>query len=92
MKHQQILRRIPAINDTKIQYISAGNTKIYKVTDIDFCNLNIKAIQADLSTVDISENELWDISDFEEFHIRLINKKDEIDIIDMEKWRQEHGL
>ena len=61
------------INDTKIQYISVANTKIYKVTDIDFCNLTIEAIQTDLSIADVPESELFPIEEFGEFRIRLCN-------------------
>ena len=41
---------------------------------------------------DVEESELWDISYFADFHIKLVNKKDKAEIIDMEKWIREHGL
>lgn len=47
--------------------------KIYKVTDIDFCNLTIEAIETDLSIADIPENELFPIEEFGEFRIRMCN-------------------
>lgn len=67
------LRRTQAINDTKIQYISVTDSKIYKVTDIDFCNLAIEATQADLSIADVPENEVFPVEEFGEFRVRLIN-------------------
>ncbi len=61
------------INDTKIQYLSVADTKIYRVTNIDFRNLAIEAIQADLSIEDVPQNEVFPIEEFGEFRVRLIN-------------------
>lgn len=58
---------------TKIQYISVADTKIFKVTDIDFKNLAIEATQTDLSVEDVSENEVFPVEEFGEFSVRLIN-------------------
>lgn len=66
------LRRTQIINNTKIQYISVAD-KIYKVTDIDFCNLTIEAAETDLSIADVHENEVFSFEEFGEFRIRLIN-------------------
>lgn len=66
--------RIQTINDTKIKYISVADTKIYKVTDIDFRNLTIKANETDLSIEDVLKTELWDISEFKDFRVTLKNK------------------
>ena len=60
-------------NDTKIQCISVADTKIYKVTDIDFHNLTMEASKTDLSIADVPENELFPIEEFGEFRVRLIN-------------------
>lgn len=59
-------------NISKIKYLSLAD-KIYKVKDIDFCNLTIKAIQTDLSIADVPENEVFPLEEFGEFRIRLIN-------------------
>lgn len=60
-------------NISKIQYISVADTKIYKVTDSDFCNLTIVARETDLSIADVPENEVFLVEEFGEFRIRLIN-------------------
>ena len=60
-------------NISKIQYLSAAGTKIYKVTDIDFHNLIIEATETDLSIVDVPEDEVFPVEEFGEFKIRLIN-------------------
>ena len=68
------LRRTQAINNTKIQYLSVADTKIYKVTDIDFRNLTIEASETDLSIADVPESEVFDISDFKDFRVSLKNR------------------
>ena len=67
------MRRTQVINDTKIQYLSVADTKIYRVTNIDFRNLAIEAIQADLSIEDVPQNEVFPIEEFGEFRVRLTN-------------------
>ena len=49
------------------------DTKIYKVTDIDFCNLTIEASETDLSIADVPGSEVFPIEELSEFRIRLIN-------------------
>lgn len=60
-------------NDTKIKYLSVADTKIYKVTNIDFINLAIEATKTDLSIADVPENEVFPIEEFGEYRVRLIN-------------------
>lgn len=61
------------INDTKIKYISVADTKIYKVTDIDFHNLTMETHEADLSIADVPESEVFPVEEFGEFRIRVCN-------------------
>lgn len=68
-----MLRRIQTINNTKIQYLSVADTKIYKVTDIDFRNMTIEATKTDLSIADVPKNEIFPIEEFGEFRIRMCN-------------------
>ena len=67
------IRRTQVINDTKIQYLSVEDTKLYRVTNIDFRNLAIEAIRTDLSIADVPENEVFPVEEFGEFRVRLIN-------------------
>lgn len=73
MKYQQIVRRTQTINNTKIQYLLVADTIIYRVTNIDFHNLSIEAIQTDLSIADVPENEVFPVEEFGEFRVRMIN-------------------
>lgn len=70
-----MLRRTQAINDTKIKYLSVADTKIYKVTDIDFRDLTIEASKTDLAISAIPESEAFPVEEFGEFRIRLINEE-----------------
>ena len=99
MKHQQILRRTQTINDTKIQYISVADSKIYKVNAIDFHNLTIQVAQTDLSIADIPEDEIFPVEEFGEFRVRLINGDSSDsggmgeasgDVIDFAEWVKGH--
>lgn len=92
-----MLRRIRTINITKIKYLSVVD-KIYKVTNIDFKNLTIEAIQTDLSITDIPESEIFSIKDFRDYKIRLINWNHggmgEVlgDVIDFSEWIRTHSM
>ena len=59
-------------NISKIKYISVADTKIYKVREIDFCNLTIEASETDLSISDLP-NEVFPVEELMEFRIRLCN-------------------
>ena len=65
-----------------------ANSKIYKVTDSNFCDLTIEAIETDLAIADIAENELFPIEEFKEFRIRLVNEGGMGEIIDFAEWRR----
>lgn len=68
-----MLRRTQAINNTKIKYLSVADSKIYKVIDIDFCNLTMEAHETDLAISDVPENEVFPVKELREFKIRLCN-------------------
>ena len=70
------IRRTQVINDTKIQYLSVADSKLYRVTNTDFRNLAIEATETtetDLSIADVPENEVFPVEEFGEFRVRLIN-------------------
>ena len=81
-----MIRRIQAINNTKIKYLSVANSKIYKVTDIDFHNLIIEATETDLSIADVPEDEVFPVEEFGEFRVRLCNGSGMGAIVDFVEW------
>ena len=52
--------------------------KIYKVTSTNFSNLIIEASETDLVVADVPADELFDLTDFKEFRVRLRNWKGNI--------------
>lgn len=77
-------------NISKIKYLSVADTKIYKVTDIDFRKLTIEATETDLSIADIPENEVFPVEEFGEFSVRLINATN-ARIIDITEWKDKRN-
>lgn len=79
-------RRRQTINDTKIKYLSVADSKIYKVKDIDFCNLTIEANETDLSIADVPGNEVFPVEEFGEFRVKLCNGGGIGEVIDFAEW------
>ena len=67
-------------NDTKIKYLKVMN-KLYQVTRISFYYMIIEATETDLSLDDVPPDEVWDIEDFKNYKIRLINNGGQAEII-----------
>lgn len=79
------------INDTKIRYIQILD-KLYEVTSINWLHMTLEAKATDLTVDDVPERELWDISEIEDFRIRLVNRKGVAEIIDFVEWKKKHRL
>lgn len=77
------------INITKIKYIKVLN-KVYKVKDISFMDMTIKAVETGISIADISENEVFSVMEMNEFQITLVNGGGQAAIIDFKVWKSEH--
>ena len=56
----------------KIKYLFVLD-KLYEVTDINFSDLILKASETDLLLADVPVEEVFDISDFKDFHVTLRN-------------------
>jgi len=84
-----IIGRTQTINDTIIKYLSVVN-KIYEVTSINWLHSYLEAKETNLSVGDVEETELWDIAEFEDFHVRLVNGEGVAKVINFGKWVERH--
>ena len=78
------------IIETKIKYLLVIN-KVYEVTNIDWLNLSMEAIETDLTVDNISEDMIFYIADFGEFQIKLQNLNRKIEVINFEEWKENRG-
>lgn len=51
--------------------------------------MTIEAIETKLTAINIPEEELWNISEFRNYQIKLINNGGQAEIIDFVKWMNE---
>lgn len=84
-----IEKRNTAINDTKIKYISVAN-KIYEITAISFFYMTVEAHETNLSIADVPEDELWDILEFKDYRLKLINNCRLAEIINFKEWKNQN--
>lgn len=49
----------------------------------------VEAVQTGLAINDVPENEVWDISEFRDYKVRLVNNGGKAEIIDFAEWRQD---
>lgn len=65
--------------------------KIYEVTSINWLHSYLEARKTDLTDGDIPDSELWEISFFKDFKVRLVNAGgagDMGEIIDFAEWME----
>lgn len=72
MIRRKYSRRISAINETKIKYILICG-KLYEVERISFFDFSVQAKETDKTIPDVPAEEVFDLTDFKEFHITLRN-------------------
>ena len=75
------------MNNTKIKFLNVEG-KIYQVTDISFFHMTIEAVETDLTVSDVPECELWNISEFERYKVKLINNSGMGEIVYFEEFRK----
>lgn len=82
-------RRISAINNTKIKYLKLPGNKIYKVTDISLLHMEIRATESPPSAASIPEYEVWDVSEFANYKITLVNNGGRAEIVDFNAYKSQ---
>lgn len=68
-----------------MKYISVAN-KLYEIIRISFFYMTVEAIQTDLIMDEVSENEVWDIGEFKDYKVKLINNRGQAKIVDFYEW------
>lgn len=81
--------RLKLSNNTKIQYLQVMD-KIYKISGISFFYMTIDAVETDVPAADIPGDELWNIQDFKNYRIKLINNGGQAEIINFEEWKSKN--
>lgn len=76
-------------NNTKIKYLKLPGNKIYKVTDISFFHMEIRATESLSSAASIPEYEVWDVEEFANYKITLINNGGKTEIVDFEEYKSQ---
>lgn len=76
-------------NETKIKHLIILD-KLYRVTDIDFVEMTLKACDTDKTIDDVPAEEVFDVTDFRDFHITLHNWHGEV--IDFEDYVKNRKL
>ena len=80
-------RREKDINNTKIKYLQVEN-QIYEIKKISFFYMTIEGVETDLTVDDVCEDELWDLEEFKNYRVKLINGSGKAEIVDFEKYRK----
>lgn len=79
-----------AISETKIKYLLVVD-KIYEVTSINWLHFALEARETDLRVTDVPDSEVFQIEDFSDFKVRLVNGSGVAKIIDFEEWKERRG-
>ena len=74
---------------SKIKYIKVLH-KVYRITDISFSAMTIRAVETDDAIAEVPEDEMFNVAELSEFRITLINNGGLAKVIDFEAWKREH--
>ena len=53
--------------------------------------MTIEAIETNLTATDVPEDELWDLEEFKDYRVKLINNGGQAEILDFEEWKDSKG-
>lgn len=49
--------------------------------------MTVEAAQTDLTMNDVAESEVWDIAEFKDYKVKLINEGGQAEVIDFDEWK-----
>lgn len=52
--------------------------------------MTVEAVQTDLTVNDVPENEVWDISEFKNYKVKLVNNGGQAEVIDFDEWKDKN--
>ena len=61
------------------------------IEKISFFYMTIEAIETNLTATDVPEDELWDLEEFKDYRVKLINNGGQAEILDFEEWKDSKG-
>lgn len=61
------------------------------IEKISFFYMTIEAIETKLTATDVPEDELWDLEEFKDYRVKLINNGGQAGILDFEEWKDSKG-
>ena len=53
--------------------------------------MTIEAIETNMTATDVPEDELWDLEEFKDYRVKLINNGGQAEILDFEEWKSRKG-
>ncbi len=60
--------------------------QIYEIKKVSFFYMEIEAEQTNLTVDDVAEYELWDVGEFKNYKVKLINGSGKAEIVDFSDW------
>lgn len=73
-------------NNTTIKYLKVMD-KLYEINHISFFYMTLEASETDLTINDVPADKMWDIEDFKNFKVKLINNGGRAEIVDFNVWK-----
>lgn len=76
-------------NNTKIRFLRIKD-KLYQITEISFFYMVIEAVETDMMIGNVAADEIWDIEEFKNYKIKLINNGGQAEIVDFSEWKRKN--
>ena len=52
--------------------------------------MTVEAVQTDLAVNDVPESEIWDIEEFKNYKVKLVNNEGMAEVIDLDEWKNKN--